>query len=136
MGKFKTGEKRPPNAGRKRGSINKTTSILKEAVLLAAEDTGDPMNRGRGGLRAYLRFVAREYPQAFVSLLVRVSPQQMQVDSRAEIFYRTKAEIEDEMASLGFPIDGIVPLLTRSRPIKEEGEDTDESAEDQDDDDA
>jgi hypothetical protein len=41
MAKFKKGESRPTNAGRRRGSVNKTTSLLKEAILLAAELEGD-----------------------------------------------------------------------------------------------
>ena len=133
MAKFQKGEKRPPNAGRKRGSINKTTSVLKEATLLAAQQVGDPKKRGRDGLVGYLRFVARKYPPAFLPLLVRVLPLQVRVD--AEIVYRTIAEIDSEMASLGFPIDEIGPLLTQSHPINEGAGDADSSKEDQEDDD-
>ena len=87
MGKFKEGENRPPNAGRRRGSINKTTGLLKEAILLAAELEGDvslqdvkksallyresdkEAAKKRGGLLGYLRYIARVHPQSFVGLL-------------------------------------------------------------------
>jgi hypothetical protein len=41
MARFVRGAKRPINAGRKRGSVNRKTAILKEAILLAAELEGD-----------------------------------------------------------------------------------------------
>src|SRR5689334_20855466 len=86
MGKFRKGAKRPANAGRKPGMINKTTGVLREAVLLAAELEGDvslqPLKKGtcgeseeeaakRGGLVGYLRFLARKHPQAFTTLVYR-----------------------------------------------------------------
>jgi hypothetical protein len=137
MAKFEKGAKRPPNAGRKRGSINRTTSILKQAVLLATEQTGDPTRRGRGGLIAYLSFVARKYPAVFVpSLLARVLPVQVLVDTQNEIIYRTIAEVDREIASRGFSIEEVAALLTKARPIKEEGGEADGSAEDPDDEEA
>lgn len=87
MGKFKKDENRPPNAGRRRGSINKTTGLLKDAILLAAELEGDvslqdvknsallyresdkEAAKKRGGLLGYLRYIARVHPQSFVGLL-------------------------------------------------------------------
>lgn len=95
MSKFKKGQKRSPKAGRRRGSQNRTTGILKEAVLLAAELEGDvslqqfttttALHREsdeaaakRGGLVGYLRYVAREHPPSFVTLLNRVLPLQVQ----------------------------------------------------------
>lgn len=66
---------RPPAAGkgRKAGSPNKTTTALKEAILLAAEDVGED-NSGKGGLRGYLRRVAKEDVKAFSGLLGKVLP--------------------------------------------------------------
>ena len=133
MPKFQKGEKRPPNAGRKRGSINKTTSVLKHAILLGAQQVGDPKKRGRGGLVGYLSFAARKYPPAYLPLLLRVLPLQVQVD--AEVVYRSIAEIDSELASLGFPIDEIGPLLTQPHQINEQAGDADSSKEDQEDDD-
>ena len=134
MPKFQKGAKRPPNAGRKRGSINKTTSVLREAALLAAQLTGDPEKRGSKGLVNYLRFAAREYPPAFLALLGRMVPQEVLVDARAEISYRSIAEIDRELASRGFPVEEIARLLTQASQVKEEeAGDANGAAEDQED---
>jgi hypothetical protein len=55
--------------GRQKGTPNKTTGALKEAILLAAENAG-----GEGGLEGYLRLQAHENPTAFMSLLGKVLP--------------------------------------------------------------
>lgn len=55
--------------GRKKGSKNKTTTILKEAILLAAEAVG-----GRQGLVGYLKKQAKMNPVAFMNLLAKVLP--------------------------------------------------------------
>lgn len=138
MGKFKKGQKRPPMAGRRAGSQNKTTGILKEAVLLAAELEGDvslqefktsaQLHREgdkeaakRGGLVGYLRYIAREYPQSFVTLLNRMLPLQVRVDARSQTVIRTVSEIREEMARRGVPLEAVAPLLIEQRPAKSEG---------------
>jgi len=69
---------KPPNAGkgRPKGSFNKTTTALKEAILLAAEETGQD-GEGQGGTVGYLRRLATSEPKAFASLLGRVLPLQV-----------------------------------------------------------
>ncbi len=71
-------KRRPPNAGkgRPKGTVNKTTATLKEAILLAAELSGED-GKGRDGLTGYLRRVASEDVKAFCSLLGRVLPTEM-----------------------------------------------------------
>jgi hypothetical protein len=61
-----TGKRGP---GRPKGSQNKTTMALKEAILAAAEDAG-----GEGGMRAYLKTLAIENSSAFAGLLGKVLP--------------------------------------------------------------
>ena len=63
---------RTPGAGRKPGVPNKTTTQLREAILLAAEQAG-----GKGGLVAYLRTIAETNTSAYASLLGKVLPLQM-----------------------------------------------------------
>ena len=65
---------KPPAAGmgRKKGSVNKTTALLKDAILAAADAAGD----GRG-LTGYLEMQAREQPVAFMTLLGKVLPMQV-----------------------------------------------------------
>ena len=59
--------------GRKKGVPNKTTTALKEAILLAAAEHGYD-GAGHDGLTGYLRKVATDDLKAFTSLLGRVLP--------------------------------------------------------------
>jgi hypothetical protein len=61
--------------GNKRGP-NKTTMMLKEAILEAAAEHGED-DSGAGGLKGYLRKVAREDVKAFSGLLAKVLPMQI-----------------------------------------------------------
>lgn len=62
--------------GRRKGTPNKTTAALKEAILLAAVQVGED-GAGDGGLVGYLRRVAKEDVKAFSSLLGKVLPLQV-----------------------------------------------------------
>lgn len=62
--------------GRPKGSPNKTTAALKEAILLAAEQVGED-GKGKGELTGYLRFLAKGEPKAFAGLLGKVLPMQV-----------------------------------------------------------
>lgn len=55
--------------GRPKGSPNKTTALLKDAILQAAQEAG-----GEGGLVGYLTLQAEENPGPFMSLLGKVLP--------------------------------------------------------------
>src|SRR5215207_302772 len=56
--------------GRPPGSLNKTTALLKDAILAAAE------NADEGGLVGYLEKQALSNPVAFLGLLGKVLPLQ------------------------------------------------------------
>ncbi len=70
----------PPAAGkgRPRGTPNKTTSLLKDAILRAAEAAG-----GAEGMVGYLTEQASKNPGPFLSLLAKVLP--MQIDAQGGI---------------------------------------------------
>lgn len=70
-GGAKPGERR---GGRRKGTPNKTTALLKEAIIAAATEQGDD---GTGGLTGYCRFLARDEPKAFAQLLGKVLPLQV-----------------------------------------------------------
>lgn len=72
---------KPPAAGKGRvkGSVNKTTRVLKDAILIAAEQSGQD-TKGKGGLVGYLKRVADEDVKAFSGLLGRVLPLQITGD--------------------------------------------------------
>lgn len=73
-----TAARKPPRAGmgRPKGSQNKTTTAIKEAILAAAAAHGED-DTGTGGLEGYLRKVAREDVKAFSGLLGKVLPMQV-----------------------------------------------------------
>jgi hypothetical protein len=68
------GERR---GGRKKGTPNKTTTVLKEAILLAAEAAG-----GKDGLVGYLTVQAKKHPGPFLALLAKLIPLQAQVTGK------------------------------------------------------
>ena len=59
--------------GRKKGSSNKKHELIREAVRIAGTKAG-----GRGGLVAYLKWLAKAHPAAFASILTRAMPLQVQ----------------------------------------------------------
>ncbi len=61
-------QKRQKTGGRKKGTPNKLTAPLKEAILMAAEGAHE------GGMVAYLTDVAKSNPPAFLALLGKVLP--------------------------------------------------------------
>lgn len=64
--------------GRKKGTPNKTSGLLKEAIILAAQQAGGKIYPDdEDGLVAYCRFLATEEPKAFSTLLGRVLPMQV-----------------------------------------------------------
>jgi hypothetical protein len=68
-GQFERGSRALAGAGRPPGSLNKTTTQLKEAILSALEAAG-----GKEGSVGYLRRLAIENSSAFASLLGKVLP--------------------------------------------------------------
>lgn len=62
--------------GRPKGSPNKTTALLKEAIILAAQQVGAD-GEGTDGLVGYCRYLASTEPKAFSTLLGRVLPMQV-----------------------------------------------------------
>ena len=59
----------PKTGGRKKGSLNKTTVEIKQAILNAFEKVGGD---------EYLAKVAKDEPRAFLQLLSKVMPMQIQ----------------------------------------------------------
>jgi hypothetical protein len=62
--------------GRKKGTPNKTTALLKDAILQAAKDAGDDI--GGNGLVSYLKAQASLNPGPFMALLGKVLPTQLE----------------------------------------------------------
>lgn len=92
-------KRRPqPKGGSRKGIPNKTTSALKEAILLAAETVGADGN-GKDGLCGYLQTLARSEPKSFSSLLGKVLPLQVTGEGGGPVvFERIVREVVDPKA--------------------------------------
>ncbi len=87
---------REKTGGRSKGTPNKTTALLKEAILLAAEEHGLD-GQGDGGLKGYLSKVASDDMKAFCTLLGKVLPLQVEGSGDAvEIIFTTVYESRQE----------------------------------------
>jgi len=69
--------KRSP--GRPKGSQNKVTVALKEAILRAGEEVG-----GKEGLVGYLKRLAVENSSAYAGLLAKILPHQLAMDAQTD----------------------------------------------------
>src|SRR6266404_1843607 len=98
------GERR--GRGRPKGSRNVLTRVISDAILVAAEQVGED-GKGKGGLVGYLKRVAKKDPKAFCSLLGRVLPLQVQVESKTEVRYKSVEEVRAELDARGIPIKNV-----------------------------
>jgi hypothetical protein len=96
------------HCGCTKGSPNKTTVILKDAILSAAEQVGED-GKGRDGLVGYLRRIACTEPKSFAMLLGRLLLLQDtdQDDEPAEVRYQTVEEAQQALRELGIPVERI-----------------------------
>lgn len=76
-----------PGPGRPKGSRNKTTALLKDAILQAATEAGD------GDMAAYLAKQAVANPGPFMALLGKVLPMQVIGDAENPLSVITRIEL-------------------------------------------
>lgn len=76
-----------PGPGRPKGSQNKTTALLKDAILKAAANAGD------GDMVEYLTQQARTNPGPFMALLGKVLPMQIAGDPENPLQTVTRIEL-------------------------------------------
>lgn len=101
---------RSKTGGRRAGTPNKSTRMLKEAVLLAAEAAGN--KKGRGGVVSYLTWGAKNQPASFMALLARILPLQIEAKqtSHTEVIYRSVADIRQELLRRGISAEALERL--------------------------
>ena len=64
--------------GRPKGSPNKVTRDIRQAVLDAAAEVGEN-GEGSGGLKGFIKRLALEKPEAVATLLGKILPTQAQI---------------------------------------------------------
>ena len=113
--------------GRVKGQVNKIPKVIKEMLLLAAEDIGFPLDvwenkhddegsiigrvlvsrtmTGKDGLRGYLQHLGLTDQKTFAGLLGRIIPQQIHVKTEGEHVVRllTIDDVIEEMKAKGIP---------------------------------
>jgi hypothetical protein len=126
-GSFRKGDNR--EKGRPAGAQNKTTRILKEAMLLAAEQLGDlsgikpkdlpkeGIENGKDGLVGYLRWAGKCERRSFLSILGRLLPMQVKVDSFTKTVYRSVEEIQRDMERRGLNIRSFGQVLLEAHRV-------------------
>lgn len=67
---------KPKTGGRQKGTPNKVTGLLREAIVLAAEAHGYD-GKGKDGVKGYCQYLAAKEPKAFAGLLGKVLPLQL-----------------------------------------------------------
>lgn len=78
--------------GRPKGAQNKTTALLKDAILKAAENAGNKVGEG-DGLVSYLEEQASLNPGPFLALLGKVLPMQIAGDPENPLRTITRIEL-------------------------------------------
>jgi hypothetical protein len=133
--KNKKGERR---GGRKAGTPNKTTQILKDALLDAAaalgfpeevtlvDDDGQPTGvikfrkTGIDGMTGYLEWLGLTHPRTFAVLLGRVLPTQLNIKtaSSLKVTYKTVAEANKALRESGITDAVVSEILKLEAPKK------------------
>lgn len=88
---FKPGQIANPK-GKPKGTQNRTTVLLKDAILLAAANVGRD-EKGKDGLVGYLEKQAVVNPGPFMSLLGKVLPMVVQGDKNNPLQHRVFVEL-------------------------------------------
>ncbi len=80
----------PKTGGRKKGTPNKATGILKDAFIEAAVQAGEALGETKAekkaGMVTYLKHQALKNPGAFMPALSRIIPLQLQGDGKDGAF--------------------------------------------------
>lgn len=103
----------PPGPGRGKGTQNKITRTLKDAILQAAESVGED-GWGKDGTLGYLRIVAMHDFKTFGGLLGRVLPHVIAgagEDGAIKVVYQTADQVRKALEDAGLPqIKAVYPL--------------------------
>lgn len=96
---------REKTGGREKGVKNRTTVLLKEAIMQAAEREGSN-GEGKEGVIGFLRKLSRREPAVFGRLMEKLLPYQLtgKDGSPMQVVHSTKAQLLERMKEKGLPI--------------------------------
>lgn len=96
---------REKTGGREKGVKNKTTVLLKEAIMMAAECEGLDRH-GKDGVVGFLRMLSRREPAVFGRLMEKLLPYQLtgKDGSPMQVVHSTKEQLIDRMKERGLPL--------------------------------
>lgn len=115
---FKKGQPRPEGGGRKKGQRNRTTTMLKDAILEAAALVGRD-GRGRDGLVGYLAMLATKEKAVYARLLERVLPMQIRVEDKTTPQYSPQEAVE-RLRQRSLPVPPALLALATGVPAPDE----------------
>lgn len=96
---IKKGERR---VGRKKGTPNKTTTLLKDAIIEASVRLGRD-GKGKDGTVGYLMWLARIEPAVYGRMLEKILPMQLEVKDTTKKTY-TAEEARAALEERGLPV--------------------------------
>jgi hypothetical protein len=107
------------------------TRMLKEAILLAGENVGNQLaetaKEEQKGLVSYLVLAAMKQPAAYMALLGRIMPMQVEkTEEEVDVPYKTVEEVKQALRDRGLPVERIYPMLEFA-PIKQDDVEAPES---------
>lgn len=101
--RFKKGD--PKIAGRAKGTQNKVTVQMKEAIIMAAELEGSDRH-GKGGLIGFMRKLSRRNVVVYGRLLEKLLPYQLtgKDGSPMQVVHSTREQLLERMKERGLPL--------------------------------
>ncbi len=110
---FKKGRKK--TGGRKAGTPNKTTMLLREAVLAGAEAAGNEL--GGDGHVSYMKFVALNHPKSFLPLYASSMPQQLEPEPPEGKVFHTVEDVREHLREFGIEPEAFAQALLGPPPF-------------------
>ena len=115
---FKAGHEKI--GGREKGQKNRTTVLLKEAIIMAAAAEGLD-TKGKDGLVGYLRRLSRREPAVFGRLMEKLLPYQLtgKDGSPMQVTHTTKEQFIERFKERGLPLPLDLTAMPTHSPVKQ-----------------
>jgi hypothetical protein len=115
-GQLVKGIPKPVTSGRAKGTRNRRTVLLKDAIIRAAELVGED-GKGKGELVGYLKMLAVKEKVVFARLLEKVLPLHLHVSEEGRKILLTPEEAMQRLKERGLPIPESLVALTKTAQV-------------------